>query len=121
MKLTYLTSKRIWAITSLIVLDVLFFCFSNPNKVNSSLLIIGLTLLGVTIFALLDILFYALSRSGLNIKHRRKLALFLAIVFYVLIALQSIGQLTARDVIVLVPLGLLFYIYLTYIKVSPKV
>ncbi len=113
---TYLKSKRFLIMMSLLVLNGLFFSITNPDHINSGMLIVGFIFLGVTIYAIMDLFLYLISRTGVNIKNRRRLAIFLAILFSVLLALQSIGQLSARDILVIIPLWLMFYIYLTHIR-----
>jgi hypothetical protein len=112
----HLSKKRVIPVLILLVLDGLFFGFTNPNSINSVYLIVGIILVGITFFGFLDLMLYILTRSGLNLRHRKKLALYLTAMFVVLLALQTIGQLTFRDVIVIVPLVSLLYIYLTYVR-----
>jgi hypothetical protein len=113
---TYLKSKRFLLIVGLLVLNGLFFSITNPDHINSGMLIVGFIFLGVTIYAFMELFLYLISRAGVKIKNRRRLAIFLAILFSVLLALQSIGQLSSRDILVIIPLWLMFYIYLTHIR-----
>ena len=116
MKLKHLNKRRTLLVIILLVLDGLFFSLTDPNSVNSILLIFGIILAGITFFAFMDLILYMLSNSGLNLKYRKRLAVYLTILFGILLAEQSIGQLTGRDVIVIVPLSVLVYIYLTYVR-----
>ena len=116
MKISYIKSKRFLLLTSLIVLDGAFFFLTNPNNINSSLLIIGFLLLSLTFFGIFELFLHFLGVGGFKVKHKRRLSVFLAVIFGFLLALQSIGQLTLRDVLVLLPLSGLLYLYLTYIK-----
>ena len=113
---TYLKNRKFVIVFGLLVLNGLFFSITNPDHINSGILIVGFVFLGITIYAIMELFLYIIDRAGVKLKNRRKLAIFLAILFSILLALQSIGQLRARDVIVIVPLWLMLYIYLTHIR-----
>lgn len=99
----------------LAVLDIGFFSSTNPTKMPSGLLIVGFVLVALSIYALLRMLLGIASIYGLPLaEHGRRQALFLGGVCAVLVALQSLGELTLRDVVVLVLLALIAYLYTTY-------
>jgi hypothetical protein len=51
---------------------------------------------------------------GLRVKHERRAAMISGGIIAGLMALQSIGQLTFRDLFVLVPLISIAYFYISY-------
>jgi hypothetical protein len=57
-----------------------------------------------------------LRKIGFKIKNSRKLTVFTVVMVCLLLALQSIGQLSIRDVIIIIPLAVLLYAYIAYIR-----
>lgn len=101
---------------SLLIADMIFFGATDATKVAPYAVIIGFILLTLTCYwAVRGLL--ALSRLyGLNIKRSRSLSYYLTAVISGLLALQSIGDLGGFDLIVLLPLITVGYIYMTYAK-----
>jgi hypothetical protein len=99
----------------LVVADGLFFTTTNPNKVASSVLIVGFALVALTIYGLLRLLLAVATFYGLPLKNRgRRIALLIGISTAIGVALQSLGELTLRDVVVLILLTGLIYVYTSY-------
>ena len=99
----------------LVAADALFFTTTNPNKVASSVLIVGFVLVALTIYGLLRVMLAAAAFYGLPLKNRgRRIALLSGISTAIGVALQSLGELTLRDVIVLILLTGLVYVYTSY-------
>lgn len=102
---------------ALFVADCLVFSFVNPAKASAPWLIIGYILLGLTLLSLLNLAAMVLKTYG---KHPyalgRRLFRYVGVVAIALIGLQSIGQLTTRDVVTLLPMALIAYIYFSYSK-----
>jgi hypothetical protein len=115
-----LKNPRLWYLIGLLVIDAVFFTATNPRTVPSFLLIIGLLLLIATLYWLYRAL---LLLAGVYIRplrqQRRRLAVFLTATSAVLLALQSIQQLSLRDALVIVPLAVVLYIYVTFMKSRP--
>ena len=99
----------------LLALDSVFFAFTDPAKINSIFLIFGFMLLAATSY-LLIIKLCALGRVyGLQFDRKsHQIALFGTGIIISLMALQSIGELTFRDLLVALPLGVITYMYLSY-------
>jgi hypothetical protein len=104
-----------WRLLALLGLDSLFFSWTNVTTIPAYMVGVGFLLLCATmyygVYAVISISrFY-------GIKVRRKaLTLHLTLVISGLIALQSVGQLSQRDIVVLLPLALIGYIYGAYAK-----
>ena len=99
----------------LVVADSLFFTTTNPNKVASSVLIVGFVLVAFSIFGLLRLVLAAATFYGLPLQNRgRRVALLVGISMAIAVALQSLGELTLRDVVVLILLTGLIYVYTSY-------
>lgn len=104
----------------LIGLDVAFFSLTNPEKVSSGLLIVGFLLVALSIYGLLRLVLAIASIYGLPLRDRgRRAALFLGVSCASAVALQSLGELTLRDEVVLALLSLLAYVYVSYGRPRP--
>ncbi len=108
------TSRRKLFI-GLLVLDSAFFAFTDPAKIDSIFLIVGFMLVAATLY-LLIIKLCAVGRVyGLQFdKQSHKIASYGTGIIIGLMALQSIGELTFRDLLVAAPLGVITYMYLSY-------
>jgi uncharacterized membrane protein YfhO len=116
----YLKNPKAWYLVGLFVADGVFFMGTNPNKVPSVVLIAGLLLLIATMYCVVRAV---LMVAGLYIpilrRRQHRLGIFLTLTGAVLLALQSVEQLSVRDTLVIVPLAIVFYIYVTYVKTRP--
>lgn len=122
MKLAADSVKHKVSITGLALLatDGAFYGFTDPNAVSSPLLFAGLLLLSVNLFSFAYLAMRLLGKAGFVVgAHYRKAVLGGAGVTALLIALQSIGQLTTRDVVVLVPFAVIAYVYISYAQPEP--
>ncbi|HTB48743.1 MAG TPA: hypothetical protein VK712_01530 [Verrucomicrobiae bacterium] len=109
------TARRFWFVSVLLVADGLFFTLTDPERLPSFAWIIGFVLLALTLYVLAYAVLGVGSWYGLPFKrHRRRLAGVLAGLVSGLLALQSVGELSARDVLVLLPLALIAYLYSSY-------
>lgn len=104
-----------WPIGALIALDGLFFGLTEPRTVAAPVLMVA--------FALVVANLYCVIRGGIRLarwygisfgSHARRVALVITGVIGGVVALQSIGQLSARDVIVLLPFAAIAYLYTSY-------
>lgn len=114
-----LSYKFLGPVIGLLVVDSIVFGGTDPQQVPSFMLIVGFILLCLTVYCLLRGLLALLQLAGLPLKHRQRLLRAGTMLFGGCIALQSVGQLSSRDVIVLSLLTGLLYLYSTYAK-SPR-
>jgi inner membrane protein involved in colicin E2 resistance len=97
---------------ALLVADGLFFGLINPHNVAAIWLMVGYLLLAVTILSAVHGLAKLLKWYGDETQRIGRSALhYGAAAILLVIALQSTGQLTLRDVIALVPLTALAFWY----------
>ena len=104
---------RIWLVVIFLMGAGLFFGLSDPSKVPSFTLIIAFGLLLLVLYQLIFGLLTVGSWYGLlaDRRGRRRLSVVLTGLVGGLVALQSIGELSHRDVLVLIPLMVGFYFY----------
>ncbi|MEO8105649.1 MAG: hypothetical protein ABI602_04965 [Candidatus Saccharibacteria bacterium] len=111
-----LTHKKYLLPFGLVAADLLFFGFTNPARVSSPLLIVGFLLVVVTLYVGLR---FFLSIAGVYnpwFRRQKRPVAYLTGLLGVTIALQSIGQLTLRDVVVLTVLSGVMGLYYDYSK-----
>ncbi len=108
--------KRAWYGIALLALDLVLFATTDATKVPSPVVIIGFVLLILTIYSLVYGLLSLSSLYGIRLPHRRQLAIYLSVLLGGLLALQSIGELDRRDVLVWLPLVVVGYAYNAYAK-----
>ncbi|MHB1864991.1 MAG: hypothetical protein ACYCPS_02400 [Candidatus Saccharimonadales bacterium] len=116
MKIRIIKKKIFWQAIILLVIDSLFFGLTDPNTVNSVFLLISFVLFGASLYVLIQIILVYLIKLGFKFKNRKKIAVFAAVLVSLLLALQSVGQLTGRDVLIFIPLTVLLFIYIAYIR-----
>jgi hypothetical protein len=120
MKLIASRSRKRWPIAALAIADLAVFGVTSPHSAPSIVLFIGFLLLAVSFYVLLLgalklVAWYGVSPG----RHRKRFIRLMTGVFSGLVALQSIGELSTRDVLVVLPLALLAYLYLSYGRREP--
>ena len=115
-----LTHKRIWPVLVLLLADGLLFSYTDATSVPSYVVMIGFLLLAATLYQLVRGGLALTALYGLKIKRRHSLSLFMTGVIAGLIALQSVGQLSQRDFLVVLPLIILGYTYSAYARAGRR-
>lgn len=118
MKLVH--NKHVWKFTGLAAADGLMFGLTNAHSVSSPGLMVGFLLLVATLYYLANNLLSLTRLYGLKIKRQRRLAAVITGSVSGLVALQSIGGLNSLDMLVLVPLVIVGYVYSYYGKGEPS-
>lgn len=98
----------------LLVADTMVFGGSDPQKVPSIMLIVAFLLLTATFYYLLRILIKAVRWYGVKTRYPGRLAAVVTVVVAFIMALQSIGELTGRDILVLLPFVVIGYLYASF-------
>lgn len=107
-------SKSLQAGLLLLLLDVLFFAFFSPET-SAWAILPALILIILTIWAFMRVLIGLISRLvPIKSATQRRLTRLLVIALGLIVALQSLGQLTMKDVLTIVPLIALLYLYVVY-------
>lgn len=106
--------RHFWQALGVLLIDIIFFTRTNAHKVAPIILIVGFILVVLTLYELLYMLLSVVRLYGLPIRYRHRLSLYLCGVLSLMAALQSIGALTPKDVLVLLPLATLGYLYGMY-------
>jgi hypothetical protein len=121
MKQTLIHNRHVQICAALLVADCLVFAFVDPRQASAPWLIAGYILLGITFFSLAGLFANSLKGYGDRAqKLGRRFLRYGAAIVVALVGLQSIGQLTLKDVVTLLPLAVLAYWYLGYGKAYGK-
>jgi hypothetical protein len=117
MKTHWINQHKTRSLAGLILVDAVFFGLTNPSKVPAVLLIAGFALIVVNLYAL-SLGLVALSRwYGISLgAHSKKIVLIITGFTGALIGLQSMGQLSVRDLVILMPFVAIGYFYSSYQK-----
>lgn len=108
-------NKRLSRGLALVAVDILFFGITDPARAPSLLLMAGFLLLTYTLYVFLSLVVVIADHNGLSLgRHRHRYVAVIASIVAMLIALQSMGELGGRDIIVLIPLAFLSYLYISY-------
>lgn len=108
--------KTLYLITLLLV-NVAFFGFVSPLEGSSLLLFVGFAILAVDFYLLVRFIISIVSQlSGHKWRNPRLFAMAVTSVFIIILSLQSIGQLSLRDVVAILIIGGIFLIYSSYYR-----
>ena len=103
-----------FALVTSIGLGVLFFSLTNPQGLPPAVLVAGFIIIAAALYSSIRLLVKGLGLPGrLTTVQRNGLELGVTVVAIILLALQSIGQLSLRDTVTLVVLYLLGYFYVS--------
>lgn len=70
--------------------------------------------MALTIYLITYIVLSFIKLYGLPIKRKQRLSWYITGVMSMLVALQSIGELGSKDIIVVLPLAVIGYVYINY-------
>jgi len=117
-KLHILPRRRsIVFVGSLLVGNIVIFCSSDPLNSSAVIVILGFIVAALNILlAITALLTFAVLISPPLLRYRRRLTILIWIFCTLMLALCSTGQLTVRDVVVVLVVGLLAYFYSLYFK-----
>lgn len=113
-------NKHFRKFAALAIVDGAMFGLTNPRSVPPIGLMAGFLLLVVTLYYLFSGLVRLTRLYGVRLKRPRRLALIATGLIAGLVALQSIGELNALDIMVLVPLVVVGYVYGYYGRGDPS-
>lgn len=115
----YFNGKQARKLVGLVAIDGFIFGLTNARNVPSWGLIVGFLLLVATFYYLISGLLSLTKLYGLVLKRRRRLTVILTGLVSGLVALQSIGELNLFDILVLLPIMAIGYIYSAYNRPAP--
>lgn len=101
-----------------VVCDILFFNLTNATKVASVYLILGIILLSLSFYIIVRLIISQFLKF--YIKKGHKVALYLTFLFLTMVAFQSSGELSWSDLVVLIALILVSYVYTSYLKTDKQ-
>ena len=101
-------------ISGLLAADAVLFGTTDPRDTASFMLIVGFLMLSATIYYVLDGLLAVSRLYGLRLRNDKRVKKTATMLVGGLLALQSMGQLSLRDLLILAPLTALAYFYTAY-------
>jgi len=117
MKHVLFHNRHLQVCAALIAADCLVFTLVDPKNASAPWLIAGYILLGLTLFGLASLLASSLRAYGDRTHSAGKRFLrYGAAILVAVVGLQSIGQLTVKDVGALLPFVIIAYFYFGYGK-----
>ena len=99
----------------LFVLDIIFYGSLNPAKVAQVMLVVGYLLLMANLYLLIYGVTSLIRLYGIKLKNRKRFSLYICLFIGLIIALQSIGELSGHDVFVILLIAGFSYGYITYV------
>jgi Ca2+/Na+ antiporter len=110
-------SRRLQFITAIVISNLLFFSFVNPVESNSPLLAVGFLLLSLDIYLIVRTILMAV-RLVRNQKSQpdRRIVFLVTATCVLLLALQSIGELSVRDGVALAMIAIIVMFYLSFYR-----
>lgn len=117
----YIKKRSVMYFAVVVALDVAFFSSTDPGKVAAPWLIVGYILAVATLYWLVRafVAFLGLYSKVLR-RQKQRLVKVLTLIGAVLLAMQSVGQLTFKDMSMIVPLSLIAYFYFSYGRSKSK-
>jgi hypothetical protein len=101
----------------LLGLSAIFFSFVSPIQNSSLIAVAGSALVALTVYALILFVLRLISALiPISQKSRKSLALAATSVIVFLLLMQSIGQLSFRDGIAILPITVILYLYIGYLS-----
>lgn len=119
MSKTILHDRYFQVCAALIAADCLVYSMVNPTSASALWLITGYIMLGATLFALAALLARSVRTYGEQAyRVTWRLLRYTVLAAVILVGLQSIGQLTTRDILTFAPFVAIAYWYFGYSKRS---
>jgi hypothetical protein len=102
-------------IGSILVINLVFFAFTNPVKANSALLGMGFVLLTADVYIVVRAIIWGCNTLlGHRSKVETRSAALISATIVLLVALQSVGELSAKDAIAIIIIALVSLFYISY-------
>ncbi len=112
----YIKHRRILSL-SLLILEVIFFSLINPYNSQTVVLVIGIFLVILDYYLIIRYLIFYLARIYRTVDSQKyRIILFVTIPGALFIILKSLNQLAIGDILVIILLSIMGYIYMWYIS-----
>ncbi|MDB5175891.1 MAG: hypothetical protein JWM81_749 [Candidatus Saccharibacteria bacterium] len=115
----YLSKPPFVALVAIIIADSLFFGLTDPKELGSAMLILGFSLVVATLFLLTRLTRLIMQRWSPTLARHKHLDVCITGLICATLGLQSIGQMTSRDFMVLLLSTAAMYWYVNYQKRQP--
>lgn len=106
--------RRLWTPSLLIIGNYVLFLLTDPAKVSAWVLVAAVLLLTLDVYMTVRFVGWICSLAGLDFARSARARRYTSGLALIIIALGTLGELTFRDVAVLLPLALIMYLFLGY-------
>jgi len=106
--------RKITWLLGLLATDAVLFGSTDARRVGALVLMVGFGLFIATVYWVIYGFLALLRLYGIAVRQKRRLAGSLAGLIACVVALQSVGELNFKDVLLLLPLVTVGYIYASY-------
>jgi len=113
-------SRHIQLTIGLVLIDLIYFSDTSATDSKPLIIFTGFILIGLTFYAFINGIMKFLSLYGIKIRQISRFSAFISIFLIIILALQSIGELSIKDVLVLLPITLITYVYSSYFKKASR-
>ncbi len=97
----------------ILISDALFLIFSNPATIPPGLMALAFLLIYATIYMACYLIAGVIGWMGIVSSVKRWVIIVISFVAFMLVVLQVAGQLSLKDIVILVPLLIIAYLYFT--------
>jgi len=112
-----LANRKVRYLLLLVIVDLVIFFGFNPKTAPSIVVVGGFLLLVLSIYMFTLLICELIGKYWYPVGARSgKIALLVTICLGLVIGLESIGQLSVRDMLAIIPLLAIIYFYLSYAK-----
>jgi hypothetical protein len=120
MKKNFLKHKGFYKYPITLALDAVFFGGINAYKVKQIFLVFAFALLMFNFYLLVYSVTSLIRLHGDPIKRNRSFSIYSALLLGMLVALESIGSLSSKDIFWALLFGVIAYIYIGYVNISKR-
>ena len=99
---------------ALLIIDSVFFGATDPAQAPSGFFIIAFILAGFSFYWVANLLYQSAMSYGAPLRHRKRAVIYTTICLMIVVALQTVGQLSSRDIVLILPFALMAYLYISY-------
>ena len=109
-------NKLLGQLTAIAAADLAVFGLFNTRTASVMVLFLGFLLLSANIYVLVKLALKLISLYGIKTRNNKRLSLTITGVIIFILALQSVGQINLRDIVVISVVASLIYLYTSLVR-----